>query len=570
MLPISTEHCARLQLNTVRAALIAVFFACHVLGVSGEAPTVRILIVGSGINGAAVSYFLRNISAELGVGGSRAELDITVAERSSRVGGRIRSVQVDNEGAPAAVVELGASVYHDVNQYMEYFVRMLDLQTSHPYGSSKLGVFDGAGGQMPFAESDLASTCASNKYEGVTSLPKQVLCRLVPSEVLQLFDQAITAIAAVGRYWLDPFHAQGCVEVLVSRLLEVYKMQSGPRGESCSSSTQLLRRLGLLEPAADISLEDYLTSGRLLPTASGGQAVCTKLQATAFLDELVHSFTMINYGQVPEKITALAGAVAMKGKGSEVHSISGGNARLVEKLLDFSKAKVVTDVDVSWLGGHTFAVSGKNAPRILQPVDKHFDIIIIAHPTNGVRGGTAPPMHSTFVSIVRGKLNASTISTAPAASSKLPTILTVTARGKQRLGGIRSVGRLQGSDDRYKIFSDRPLSVEQLEEDLFSHGSAELITTHVWEGAYPLYTVRTDQQVSASPLSTSFILHDGDGSGPSVLYSGALESYVSTMETQCIGARNTALLVLQKYLVPLAKERSPKSFSPTVEDDHEL
>ena len=72
----------------------------------------RVAIIGAGIGGASAAHFARQI---LGPGAY-----IQVFERSSRVGGRLATINVDGN-----VFESGGSIIHPENFYMKTFVRDL-------------------------------------------------------------------------------------------------------------------------------------------------------------------------------------------------------------------------------------------------------------------------------------------------------------------------------------------------------------------------------------------------------------------------------------------------------------
>jgi hypothetical protein len=210
-------------------------------------------------------------------------------------------------------------------------------------------------------------------------------------------------------------------------------------------------------------------------------------------------------------------------------------------------------------GLQQFTVKGAGAAELMDPIGRRYDAVILAHPllspavsssSNGDGDDVAPrAMKATHVSIVRGELNATTlVAAAVPRQSLLPTIITMTAGGRRFLGGIRSIGRLRGTTDHFKIFSDTALTADRLESELhvFMPG-VTIRKAHLWTGAYPRYSLVEGDETPSPGLESSFVLSSGrDGEAP-VYYAGALEAFVSTMETQCIGARNTALLVLQRW-----------------------
>ena len=123
----------------------------------------------------------------------------------------------------------------------------------------------------------------------------------------------------------------------------------------------------------------------------------------------------------------------------------------------------------------------------------------------------------------------------------------------------------------YKIFSDERLSLDDGDNnnnnDLRSiFLPPVLIETQVeWNAAYPVLrpTMKKKKKKNNKKIvSTDFILTHGDASRkiPAVVYAGALEKYVSTMETQSISAMNAALLVkdilVERRRRPQQRQRS--------------
>ena len=66
-------------------------------------------IIGGGISGAASAYFLNELFEDA--------VQLTVFERSSRIGGRLATIEHDGR-----FYELGGSVIHSSNRYMKAFL----------------------------------------------------------------------------------------------------------------------------------------------------------------------------------------------------------------------------------------------------------------------------------------------------------------------------------------------------------------------------------------------------------------------------------------------------------------
>ncbi|KAK6596961.1 prenylcysteine oxidase [Botrytis cinerea] len=99
----------------------------------------RIAIIGAGAGGSSSAYHLQKYAAE-----SDLAINVTVFERSSYIGGR--STTVNAYGNSLEPVELGASIFVDVNAILKNASREFDLhaQSSNTEEVEVLGIWDGA------------------------------------------------------------------------------------------------------------------------------------------------------------------------------------------------------------------------------------------------------------------------------------------------------------------------------------------------------------------------------------------------------------------------------------------
>ena len=80
---------------------------------AAAAPTKSVAIIGSGIAGSSTAHFLR---------AGAADLNITVIEASSFVGGRVHELEILGQQ-----VEAGGAAIHSANAYMLSFCKFLGL-----------------------------------------------------------------------------------------------------------------------------------------------------------------------------------------------------------------------------------------------------------------------------------------------------------------------------------------------------------------------------------------------------------------------------------------------------------
>ncbi|KAG0590199.1 hypothetical protein KC19_1G080500 [Ceratodon purpureus] len=90
----------------------------------------EICIVGSGMGGASVAYFLREYARE--------PLQISIFEERDRVGGRMSVVELEGD-----TFEAGASIIHPKNLHAVRFVELLGLNRTSDDGEKTFGIWDG-------------------------------------------------------------------------------------------------------------------------------------------------------------------------------------------------------------------------------------------------------------------------------------------------------------------------------------------------------------------------------------------------------------------------------------------
>lgn len=92
----------------------------------------HVCIVGSGMAGASVAFFLREYSPE--------PLQLSIFEARDRVGGRMAVVDLDGDS-----FEAGGSVIHPKNLHCARFVELLRLnRTSDDDDDESFGIWDGS------------------------------------------------------------------------------------------------------------------------------------------------------------------------------------------------------------------------------------------------------------------------------------------------------------------------------------------------------------------------------------------------------------------------------------------
>ena len=438
----------------------------------------KVVVIGGGIAGAATASFL----------GDYGDIDVTVVEGNSHLGGRVFST--------AWTPEIGASVYHDVNAYMASFVKRLNLTTALPYaGGGTMGLWNHSSHSVVFATS--------------------------PGDLM-------TMGRSLWRYGRDALWMQRAREAMVERLLAIYPKQE--EGTSYETAEEMLEDLGLA-PFLTMSLTEYLASF----------GVRTEEQGGVLLQEMVRALCCINYGQ-DETINALAGCVALKGRGKELHGVVGGNKRIVEGLLKAHDVR--TNARATHISRDEYTKLYKIQLSNGESVSD-VDAIVVAAPWetanltfHGMPADFSPPQQpsyvTTHVTFVAGVINA-TYFDADTGADDYHTMLIRVDRG----GPFRSLGKTRhfhANQSVYKIFSDNKVHDEYLR-----HVFSDVVEVYrfTWQGAYPFLA---PLKKTSEPPAHFFSL------GFNIFHVSALEYAVSTMETQSIAARNVALLVRREFL----------------------
>eukprot|EP00760_Papus_ankaliazontas_P006727 PhM_4_TR13153/c0_g1_i1/m.34333/K05906/PCYOX1, FCLY; prenylcysteine oxidase / farnesylcysteine lyase len=137
-------------------------------------------------------------------------------------------------------------------------------------------------------------------------------------------NKYVTIAKSLYRYGFDAYRMIGARESLVSKLLAVYDLLEDD-ASSFESVIDLFDALNLTE-SLYMGLEEHLQHHGV-----SRDGIFTK--------EFVRALCRINYGQT-ETMSAFAGSVAMKGSGNELFSAAPGNMKIVEGLINASRANV--------------------------------------------------------------------------------------------------------------------------------------------------------------------------------------------------------------------------------------
>ncbi|XP_010546320.1 PREDICTED: farnesylcysteine lyase isoform X2 [Tarenaya hassleriana] len=401
-------------------------------GYDDAPPTV--CIVGSGIGGASVAYFLRNYS----VSGDGAR--ILMFERNGVVGGRMATVTIAGE-----TFEAGASILHPNNYHARNFTEKFNLKIRSPSSSSSddssLGIWNG----REFIFKTLRASFKSPLLNWIVSLMND----------LYIFM----------RYGFSIFRMDAFIKDAVGNFLKYY--ESPETRPVFDTVEEMLKWSGLYN----------LTRRALLEELSDAQ------MSPLLANELISVITRINYGQ-NLLISGLAGAVSMAGSGGGLWAVEGGNWQMAAKLINHSDAMLHLNErieSISYLGKYYELNSTKggsyicNVTVVATPLD---EVDIQFSPPTSIPKGELQHTHATFV---RGLLNPGYFRLKSVLD--IPKLVGTVEDPEIPFSSISVLKRHDDNDMTYKIFSRKPMS-DALLDDLFS---VRKETVHIDWAAYPKY-----------------------------------------------------------------------------------
>ncbi|HCI82568.1 MAG TPA: hypothetical protein DHW02_23070 [Ktedonobacter sp.] len=408
--------------------------------------------------------------------------EVCVFEAAAHVGGRIQERTI-----AGVMVEQGASLFHSSNRYLVHFVEMLGLHQQSTDATGTFGIWNGT-------SFDLTSS---------------------PSALL-------TKMKMLLRYGPTLLRVQQLVKNMVTRLTQIYARQE--QGQAFSTPEALFKALDLYTLTQQQS-DKYFRASNI---------------SQRFLIEFVNGASRNNYGQ-DSSINALVNLVSLAGAGmagGSLYSVREGNNHVCQGLLRASNAIVRTDCRVQQIT-RVSDTNGEGWELLLDSGEtERFDAVIVATPFEGARitvdernlSSTADikrAYQTTHVTLVVGSLNPMYFG--KKTHGEIPDDILTQENPNIPFSSIGIVGNKdQPTSTLYKLFSRKPLE-ETILTDLFAE--RKQIEQWQWQ-AYPVLTPTT--------LWPPFQLSKG------LYYINAMESAVSTMETEIIASRNVVNLLKQE------------------------
>ncbi|PBP18727.1 FAD/NAD(P)-binding protein [Diplocarpon rosae] len=239
---------------------------------------------GAGAAGSSAAYHLQKFADE-----DRLDIDVTVYERNSYIGGR--STTVDVHGDPRESVELGASHFFPSSRILTRSSEQLGLRTR----------------EVEALDNDVTAIWNGQKF-------------IYTQKRKQWESWAVTKLLA--KYGKSPLHATILAKNVLSHFTQLYN----------SPFTSLSDRARQLEitPATFATAEDLLRDHRI---------------KDSFARDVIQASTRINSGMNLDNIHGLQAIYSMTPE--EPVQIEGGNWRLFDRMLTASNAKTFVNKTVT-------------------------------------------------------------------------------------------------------------------------------------------------------------------------------------------------------------------------------
>ncbi|CAN1145253.1 Farnesylcysteine lyase [Linum perenne] len=380
-----------------------------------------VCVVGSGIAGSSLSYFLRLYTKDA-ANHRKSTLRIRMFERHPVVGGRMATVTIGGD-----TFEAGASILHPKNLHASNFTELLNLNRKLPSSSEKsmsLGIWDG--GEFVFKTMTVDSD--------------------IP--IVQKMVSWANSLRIFLRYGFSLLKMESFIETTVNKFLKYY--ESTEERPIFQRVDEMLKWAGLYDLTTK-TLEDQLLHVGLSPL---------------LIHELVTVITRINYGQSCH-ISGLAGAVSMAGSGGGLWAIEGGNWQMAAGLINISKVELHLSERISTIS----KVADNYELNSTKGNSYTCNVTVIASPLDELEIQFEPPisiperkLQHTYTTFVRGLLNP--VYFGLKSVSDLPELLGTIEDPKIPFSSISVLKQHNETDVTYKVFSRKEMS-DALLDDIF-------------------------------------------------------------------------------------------------------
>jgi prenylcysteine oxidase / farnesylcysteine lyase len=445
-------------------------------------------------------------------------------------------------------VELGASIYVKVNSIL--------VEAAKEFGLDSHSLTNGVNSQSQ-SEEDAAIAAGApgigiwNGYEFVfkqSTTPE--------GDGLGWWDLA----KLIWRYGTNPIFVNREMKASVGKFLGMYDVT---KNFPWNDLTDEVQRRGLLENAG-FTAEQYLKNKGLWGNGK-------------FVQEIVQAATRVNYAQNLGVISGMESLVSIATDGAM--AVKGGNWQIFDGMVTSSGAEPrlnTTVMAIEKLHNGRFSVSYKSSssastlrsedydevivaspwqftsvnastilsaiPRSIPYVHLHVTLFTSPHPLSPAFFGQSPDDLAPLVVLT-------TLPLVEDADSPLPTEPTYAGKA-----GFFSISRLRtitkpstnSTENLYKIFTPKPVTPEFLHSLLGLAGKPPKSLEHFDEKHISWTHVKEWQSYPVEyPRSTFDKIKLADG----LWYTGAMDAFISTMETNALMGKNVAALVVNEWIL---------------------
>ncbi|OJJ51397.1 hypothetical protein ASPZODRAFT_138495 [Penicilliopsis zonata CBS 506.65] len=495
-----------------------------------RAPLKRVAIIGAGAGGSSSAYNLRKYADQ-----SLLDVNITVFERASYVGGRSTTVNVFDD--PAYPIELGASIFVSVNHNLVNASRELGLMVK------------GAGEDRPGESEETIGIWDGKRFVYILS------------DSLSWWNIA----KLVWRYGLAPVRAQTLMKTTVGKFLRLYEEPLFP----FKSLTAAAAEVGLLDTTS-VTGEVFLEENSVSPK---------------FSREIIQASTRVNYGQNLPVIHGLEAMVCMATDGAM--AIQGGNWQIFAGMLSASEANVRLESTVRSIDRNddgTLTITSTSAGSDMET--DVFDEVVIAGPLQDSGISISPPperipdeipyveLYVTLFSSPHrlspkyfdlagsGKtvVPETVLTTLPEDSNLPPSQSGVGPAGFWSISTLRTVNSPGSASSPakhyvYKIFSPQRVTAKfvsqilGLEEEEKEGRDSTVFADNSSIEDLPKHHISWFHEKIWNPYP---VLHprvtfEEAVLAPNMWYTSGMESFISTMETSALMGKNVAALMFQSW-----------------------
>ncbi|AKH97640.1 prenylcysteine lyase family protein [Halanaeroarchaeum sulfurireducens] len=429
----------------------------------------RIGIVGAGITGAATAYFVSQ---------DRSAADVVVFERNEDVGGRLQTATIGDR-----TFEIGGKYLHTDDPFCMGFVEEFDLNRADP--------LDVTGSDPPA----MGRETTIGIWDG-------------ESFAVNLEDSLFSSVGhLLGSYPLSLYRLFQEGSALEEQLGELSEQIAA--GESVRTVTELTEKWGMGDWCRRTAREQLTDAGI----------------AEQCIEEVLAATTQTTLGQEPSihAFGGLYGFLSMGASGGDPFAIEGGNATLVETLLDESAADVETETAVQTIERetdgyrihHDDGTTAVDAAVLAAPYERT-DLTF-----DGVDAPPERPYHTNHLSFVAGTLDTNYFGT-----ESIPDLVAAADDPDVPFTLLASMGSVEGVPGTLYELETPTEPTKDLLSRLFT--SYEVVASKSWQG-FP----RFDPGIDRPPFELADQLY----------YPNAIESLMTSMEFSALAGRNTATLI---------------------------